>query len=156
MAKAWSRLSIWQGPAISASGRSLPIRDRPTVTCALASAIIILPETQNGAETRRRRDDDAPVVACGGRAGIADRAVEVGNPDLDGGEEQPAPRVQRLKAVAGTKRGGREYGHGTAFEAGRGGLYRTDRRRQKMLDLGRILATAAAFAMPVAPFGCST
>ena len=50
MSKACWRLSIWQGPAIKASGRSLPKIAWPTFTWALGAMVIRLPD----AELRQR------------------------------------------------------------------------------------------------------
>src|SRR3546814_7784539 len=58
---AWSVLSIWYGPAIRTSGRSLPILTSHTCTCfwivVISSAITILPQfarLRRGCSTPRR------------------------------------------------------------------------------------------------------
>src|SRR5688500_6190191 len=108
MSKACSRLSIWQGPAMSASGRSLPKRTGPTLTIPFGSGMGALHEREHGAEARRGRHDDLVVMADRSRPGIAEGTFEIGDAEFDRGEAQAAAGGRRLKAKARAETGGGE------------------------------------------------
>src|SRR6185312_13908506 len=96
-------LSIWQGPAMSTSGRALPKRTEPAFTTPFGSTIRRTPERDHGAEARRRRNDDPVFVALGVPARIVQRLPELDHLQLERREKHAATRVGWIQVVARAK-----------------------------------------------------